>query len=345
MNIGMKEMIDRLERRGELTVEEYTELIKFRDAESVQYIARKADQIRQEQCGRRIELCGLIDLTSYCKNDCYYCGLRRENRFANRYRMEENDVLSCCETGYNRGIHSFLIQGGEDLYYTPEYIVQIIKAVKKKYPDCQVALALGEKSKTVYQKWMDAGAEGYILRYQTSDDSYYKKLHPGNMSLLKKKQCLWELKGLGYQLGTGFIVGTPNQKISHLAGEFVFLKGLSPALVMVGPFISAVNTPFEGARSGNVELTCFVLSILRLILPRAVLPVATTMAILDRMGNVKGVQAGANVVLPDLSPRNIREDYHCYSKRMLRGSEGREGLLLLRQQLQDAGYEIAGDNG
>lgn len=344
MNAGMKELIDRLEQQRQLNVQEYTELIRFRDDESIQYLSERAAAVRQLRFGRRIEFCGLIDLTNYCRNDCYYCGLRRENRFVKRYRMEEENVLSCCETGYIQGIRSFLIQGGEDLYYTAEKFSHIIRSVKKKYPDCQVILALGEKSKTVYGKWLEAGVDGYILRYQSSDEGYFKKLHPANMSLLKEKQCLWELKEMGYRLGTGFMVGTPNQKISHLAEELVFIKSLSPWLVMVGPFIPAPNTPFEGERSGNVEITYYLLSILRLMLPTSVLPVATTTAILDRMGNIKGVQAGADTVLPDLSPREIREDYHHYRKRMLRGFDGREGLILLRQQLQDAGYEITGDN-
>lgn len=345
MNAGIREMIDRLGQYGELAVEEYTELIRFRDAESIQYLAEKAEAVRQRKNGRRIEFCGLIDLTNYCRKDCYYCGLRRENRFVNRYRMEEEDVLSCCETGYIQGIRSFLIQGGEDLYYRPEMISHIIRSVKRKYRDCQVILALGEKSKSAYRQWLEAGADGYILRYQTSDEGYFKKLHPANMSLLKEKQCLWEMKTLGWRLGTGFIVGTPNQTISHLAEELVFLKSLSPWLVMVGPFIPAPNTPFEAERSGNVEITCYLLSLLRLMLPSAVLPVATTTTILDRMGNVRAVQAGADLVLPDLSPREIRGDYHKYRKQMLRGSDGREGLVLLRQQLRDAGYEITGDNG
>lgn len=345
MNSGMKELIDRLEQRSSLTEQEYTELIKFRDAESAEYLAERARETRQLRYGRRISFCGLIDLSNYCKNDCFFCGLRRENRFLDRYRMEEEDVLSCCETGYIQGIRSFLIQGGEDLYYTPDKVAHMIQSVKEKYPDCQVVLSLGEKPGKVYGQWLAAGMDGYILRYQTSDESYFKKLHPANMSLLKRKQRLWELKEQGCRLGTGLIVGTPGQKISQLAQELVFLKGLSPWMVMAGPFLSAPNTPFEGERSGNLDITCYFLSILRLMLPEAVLPVATTMAILDRMGNIRGVQSGADVVMPDLSPRKIREEYHCYSKKMLRGSDGREGLVLLRQQLQDAGYEIVGDNG
>lgn len=344
MNAGMKEMIDRLEQRRELTVEEYNELIRFRDAESIQYLSERAELMRKLHLGGGIVFCGLINLTNYCRNDCFYCGLRRENRFVNRYRMSEEEVLSCCDTGYKLGIRSFLIQGGEDLYFTPEMISGLLQLIKGNYPECKVILALGEKSKNVYERWKAAGADGYILRYQSSDELYFKRLHPPNMSLLKKKQCLWEMKDMGYSLGTGLIVGTPNQKISHLAEELLFIRSLSPWLVMAGPFIPAPHTPFEGERSGNVEITCCLLSILRLMLPKAVIPVATTLAMLDRMGNVRGVQAGADMVLTDLSPRNIRENYHYYSKRMFRGSDGREGLILLRQQLRDAGYEITGYN-
>lgn len=337
-------MIDRLEKTQRLPALDYAELIRFRDGESASYLAERAEAVRGGQFGRRIQFQGLIDLTSYCRNDCYYCGLRRENRFVHRYRMEAEDVLSCCETGYIQGIRSFLIQGGEDPVYTPDRIEQLVKEIRSKYPDCQVYLALGERSGAVYRKWVQAGMDGYILRYQTSDESYYKKLHPGNMSLLKKKQCLWELKGLECQLGTGFMIGTPNQKFTDLAQEMLFLKELSPQYIMVGPFISAANTPFESSRCGNVDLTCYLLSMLRLMFPGAILPVATTAAILERTGNWKGVQAGANMVLVDLTPRELREEYHQYSKRMFRGAEGREGLVQLREQLQDAGYEIAGDN-
>ncbi|MBO5483655.1 MAG: [FeFe] hydrogenase H-cluster radical SAM maturase HydE [Lachnospiraceae bacterium] len=345
MNEGLKEMIDRLESHGELSIEEYAELIRFRNQETAGYLAERADVVRRREYGNQVFIRGLIELTNYCKNDCYYCGIRRSNRFAQRYRLEEEEVFHCCDVGYAQGFRTFVIQGGEDLYYTPDRVAHMIEGIKKKYPDCAVTLSLGEKSRTVYKKWYDAGADRYLLRHETADESHYKKLHPGNMSLLRRKQCLWELKEIGYQVGAGFMVGSPYQRISNLAQDLVFLKTLNPHMVGIGPFIPAKNTPFETERGGNAELTLYLLSIIRLMLPRVLLPATTALGTVERNGRVRGMQAGANVVMPNLSPQEVRDQYTIYNRKISRGAEGIEGLEQLKQQMREAGYEVVVSRG
>lgn len=345
MNEGIKVLIDRLEWNGELSVAEYGELIRFRDKEAAEYLAQRANVIRKREYGNKVFIRGLIELSNYCKNDCYYCGIRRSNRFVERYRLEEEQVLECCDIGYKQGFRTFVIQGGEDLYYTPDKIAHMVSQIKDKYPDCAVTLSLGEKSKSVYKLWFDAGADRYLLRHETAEESHYKKLHPGNMSLLKRKQCLWELKEIGYQVGAGFMVGSPYQKIDNVAQDLEFLKKLDPQMVGVGPFVPAKNTPFEKERCGNTELTLYLLSIVRLMLPKVLLPSTTALGTLDRGGRVKGIQAGANVVMPNLSPQEAREKYALYNRKVSRGAEGNEGLELLKQEMAEAGYEVVVSRG
>lgn len=345
MNEGIKALIDQLERNSELSVEEYSELIQFRNKETAEYLAERANIIRKREYGNKVFIRGLIELSNYCKNDCYYCGIRRSNRFVQRYRLEEEQVLDCCDIGYAQGFRTFVIQGGEDLYYTPDRVAHMVAKIKEKYPDCAVTLSLGEKSKAVYKLWHDAGADRYLLRHETAEEGHYKKLHPGNMSLLRRKQCLWELKEIGYQVGAGFMVGSPYQRIANIAQDLEFLKKLEPHMVGIGPFVSAKNTPFENERCGNTDLTLYLLSMIRLMLPKVLLPSTTALGTLDRNGRVKGIQAGANVVMPNLSPQEVREQYALYNRKVSKGAEGNEGLELLKQEMAQAGYEVVVSRG
>lgn len=345
MNDGLKALVDRLEQEACLTEQEYAELIRFRDAETVEYMSRCAARVQRQHTKNRLAVMGTVDLSTYCKSDCYYCGFRRDNRFAARYRMTEAEVLECCRRGMERDIHLFLLQGGEDLQYTPEQIGGMIAAIRRRDPGAGVFLALGEKSRSVYRRWKHAGASGYILRHETAQDIYYKKLHPANMSLLRRKQCLWELKELGYLVGSGFMVGSPYQRIADLAKEFLFLRQLMPQLLMVGPFLPMEGTPFEEERNGNSDLTCFLLSLLRLSLPGVILPVAQTLELLDPEGALHAVKAGADLLLADLTPAPLREQYHCYKKRLLRGNVGVEALAEKEKKLREAGYEMVADSG
>lgn len=340
MNDGLKAMIDRLEQNRELTAEEYGELLRFRSKEMASYLAERADAVRKREYANDVWIRGAIALSSYCKNDCYYCGIRRSNRFAKRHRMEEAQVLQCCKLGYAQGCRTFLLQGGEDLYYSPDKVAHLVAAIKKDYPDCAVTLSLGERARSVYQLWHDAGADRYLLRHETADEGHYKKLHPGNLSLLRRKQCLWELKDIGYQVGAGFMVGSPYQTIDNLVQELEFMKMLQPQMVGIGPFIPAMHTPFENERSGNAELTLFLLSMLRLILPRVLLFASPSLESIDRNGRQKAIQAGANVVVQDLSPREAGECYTIYDRKYSRGMTEQRGLELIRQQMAEAGYEV-----
>lgn len=342
LNDGLRELVDRLGSGGALTPQEYTELLRFRDGEVSALLLEHVEALRKSGFGNELYPMGTIDISSYCKNNCYYCGLRRENRFAQRYRLEINEIMKCCENGWSKGIRSVLLQGGEDLLYTPDKIADIISEIRRQWSDIAIFLSLGEKSMAVYEKWKRAGADGYILCCESSKDSAYRKLHPAKMSLLRRKQCLWELKELGYILGSGFLIGTPYQKVSEMAEEFLFLRQLAPELVLTGTFLPADGTPFEGERMGLADLTDYMISLLRLTFPNLYLPVAQSLAAIDKDGNVNGVRAGADVILTDLTPADKRQEYHCFRKRLLRGKIGIEDFGSQLDKLEEAGYAAAG---
>lgn len=345
MNEGLKGIVDKLEAEGQLPQSEYLELIKFRNPETTEYLARRARLVREREYRNQVFIRGLIEISNHCKNDCYYCGIRRDNRFVTRYRLEEKEILECCNQGYQLGFRTFVLQGGEDLYYTEKKMAHIISAIKEKYPDCAVTLSLGEKSYQAYKTWFDAGADRYLLRHETANENHYKRLHPANMSQLRRKQCLWELKEIGYQVGAGIMIGSPSQTLANLAEDLVFLKQLNPQMVGIGPFIPAENTPFEKERPGNSDLTCYMLSIVRLMLPRVLLPATTALGTLEKDGRVKGMLSGANVVMPNLSPPETREKYTLYNRKISRGAEGSEGLEQLRKQMEEIGFTIAVSRG
>lgn len=341
VNEGLQEYAHRLRVMGQLSSAEYAELIRFRDGELLQLLCSYTEQIRKSRPDSSIMWVGTIDLTSYCKNNCYYCGMRRDNRFAERYRMSTEEVVACCLEGLEHGISCFLLQGGEDLWYTPDVVADMIRRICSLSEDVTVLLSLGEKSRAVYQKWRDAGATGYILCHQTTNDSFYRKLHPAQMSLLRRKQCLWELKELGYLVGSGFMIGTPYQRVAELADEFAFLRQLAPDIMMVDTFLAANGTPFEQERNGMPDLTYLILSLLRLSFPDIYLPVSQTVELTDREGVLRGVQAGADMVLADLTPEPLRRKYHCFKGRLMRGQTGAGKLEKYRRSLQEAHYEIA----
>lgn len=339
MNEGLKQIADRLTDGGRLTREDIVELIRFRDAQMTEYLAGRAVLAREQNRDSRIEIVGQVELSNYCRNDCYYCRLRRENRFVRRYRMEEEEILSYCLSGYRQGIRTFLLQGGEDYYYSDRKMSHILERLRQNLAGCRLILEMGEKSRTTYREWRAAGADGYLLRLETSVDKYYRKLHPGNMSLLRRKQCLWELKELGYQIGTGFLIGTPWQTVEHLAEDITFLKQLEPEGVVLSPFLPAAGTPFEKQRAGSTQTTCFLLSVVRLLLPGAVLPISTEMAESDKRGRTEGLGCGADAVIVSLTTSDIQKAYDVYSRRSR--SAGREETVeKVREELSAAGYRL-----
>ena len=316
-------------------------LIRNHTPETDQYLYRKADRIRRQNYGDYIYIRGLIELTNYCKNDCLYCGIRRSNPNAQRYRLTQEDILECCQTGYKLGFRTFVLQGGEDGWYTDKIVSQIVSSIKHDYPDCAVTLSLGEKSRETYQAWFDAGADRYLLRHETATPEHYARLHPPELSLTRRKECLRDLKEIGYQTGCGFMVGAPFQTPEHLAEDLLYIHELQPQMVGIGPFIPHHDTPFAHEPAGTVDDTLFFLALIRLILPRVLLPATTALGTIDPKGREKGVHAGANVIMPNLSPLSVRKKYMLYDNKISTGEEAAESIASLKTRMAAIGCQIA----
>lgn len=341
----MKALVERLERERTLSQSDFATLIRGRNPETAQLLAQKAAAQRQKYYGKDVYLRGLIEFTNYCKNDCYYCGIRRSNRQAERYRLSQEEILDCCRMGYGLGYRTFVLQGGEDPWYTPERIAALVRQIKKNWADCAVTLSVGEHPKEVYQQWFDAGADRYLLRHETADACHYGMLHPETMSLEKRMQCLWDLKEIGYQVGCGFMVGSPGQTAEHLAKDLVFIRELEPHMVGIGPFIPQKDTPFGQETAGTLELTVYLLSIIRLMLPQVLLPATTALGTIHPKGRELGILAGANVCMPNLSPVAVRKKYALYDDKICTGDEAAECVRCLQNRIEGIGYHVAPGRG
>lgn len=341
----MKQLIDKLAEENRLTREEYIDLIENRNPETCEYLFDKARKVREKHYGREVYLRGLIEFTNYCKNDCYYCGIRRSNPNVTRYRLTKEEILDCCNEGYLLGFRTFVLQGGEDSHYNDTDIVDIIRDIKRLYPDCALTLSIGEHSLESYQAFYEAGADRYLLRHETADSNHYKTLHPPNLSPEFRKQCLQELKEIGYQVGSGFMVGSPGQTIENLADDLLYLQELQPHMVGIGPFIPHHDTPFAGESSGTTELTLFLLGLIRLMLPAVLLPATTALGTIDPMGREKGILAGANVLMPNLSPIKVRNKYMLYDNKICTGDEAAECRNCLEGRMKLIGYNPVVDRG
>lgn len=304
-----------------------------------------ADEVRRRYYGDEVFLRGLIEFTNYCKNDCYYCGIRRSNRQAERYRLTKEDIMDCCHEGYELGYRTFVLQGGEDMYYTDNMICEIISEIHSKYPDCAVTLSIGEKSRESYKQYFDAGAERYLLRHETANEAHYKMLHPEKMSSENRKRCLYQLKEIGYQVGTGFMVGSPFQTMEHLIEDLRFIQKLKPDMIGIGPYITHRQTPFNGYPSGSLELTLRMIAILRLMFPYALIPATTALGTIDGTGREKGLKAGANVVMPNLSPVRVRKQYDLYDNKICTGEESAQCRGCLERRVNSVGYRIVNSRG
>jgi len=341
----MKKLIEKLEKEKILTKEEFAFLIENRNEEIAEFLFEKARKIRETHYGKDVYIRGLIEFTNYCKNDCLYCGIRRSNKTCERYRLTKEDILLCCEEGYGLGFRTFVLQGGEDNHYSDDYMCEIISEIKRKYPDCAITLSIGEKSKESYQKFFDAGADRYLLRHETADFSHYAKLHPENLSAENRQRCLWDLKEIGYQVGTGFMVGSPYQTTENLAKDLKFVEKFSPDMCGIGPFITHKSTPFKDMPSGSFETTLFLLSVLRLIKPNLLLPATTALGTINPKGRELGILAGANVVMPNLSPVNVRKKYELYDNKICTGEESAQCKECLNNRIESIGYRIVTDRG
>ncbi len=343
--ISLTHLIEKLQREHRLTKEEYLRLLTGRTPETQALLAQKARACCEETYGKGIYIRGLIEFTNYCKNNCYYCGLRCENSHVTRYRLTEEEILSCCREGYALGYRTFVLQGGEDPCFTPQRVADLVQSIKGEFPQCAVTLSVGEQSRETYALWRKAGADRYLLRHETANENHYRLLHPQSMALARRKQCLWDLKDLGYQVGAGMMVGSPHQTLEHLAEDLCFLQELQPHMVGIGPFIPQKDTPFGLESAGSVDLTVYLLSMVRLMLPKVLLPATTALATLHEKGREKGILAGANVCMPNLTPSQQREHYALYDNKLSWAGESAQNLDQIKKQMAAMGFTIVESRG
>ena len=337
-------LIEKLNNTHSLNKDEALQLIK-QGAQHKNLLFALAQETAQKNFGRQIFVRGLIEFTNYCKNDCYYCGIRRSNKNAARYRLTQEEILECCHAGYGLGFRTFVLQGGEDYFYSDEDIAAIVRAIKAQHPDCAVTLSIGERSRETYALWKKAGADRYLLRHETADCTHYAKLHPTELSAQNRQNCLYTLKELGYQAGAGFMVGSPYQTAENLADDLMFLQKLRPQMIGIGPFIPHHDTPFKDEPAGSVELTLVLLAVLRLLFPHVLLPATTALGTLAPGGRLLGIKAGANVIMPNLSPQNVRGKYLLYDNKLHTGAEAAEALNELQREVASIGYRIVSARG
>lgn len=341
-----KELFDKLYQNTQLTETEYKELLELHtDKEIAEYGFELARKRQKETFGNEVYTRGLIEISNYCKNDCIYCGIRRSNQNAERYRLSEEEILSCCESGYALGFRTFVLQGGEDGYYTDDLLEDLLHKIKAAYPDCAITLSLGERSRESYERLYAAGADRYLLRHETANEAHYGKLHPAEMSLKNRKQCLYTLKEIGYQVGCGIMVGSPYQTIDNLVEDLTFIKALNPHMVGIGPFIPQKDTPFGEMEQGSLEMTLFLLAIIRLMLPKVLLPATTALGTIHSRGRELGILAGGNVVMPNLSPVKVRKKYALYDNKICTGEEAAECRGCLGNRMESIGYKLVVSRG
>ena len=341
----IQDVLDKLCASSELTREELISLLENRNPDTQKFLAEKASAVARKTYGNKVFVRGLIEFTNYCRNDCYYCGIRCSNKNAERYRLTEEEIAGCASYGYDLGFRTIVLQGGEDQYYKDDMIVSIIKAIKKEHPDVAVTLSIGEKSYESYKAFFNAGADRYLLRHETADFDHYAKLHPANLSAENRQQCLFNLKKIGFQTGAGFMVGSPYQTNENIADDLLFLKKLDPEMIGIGPFIPHQDTQFKEMKAGGLDLTLYLLSIIRLMLPTVLLPATTALGTINPRGRELGILAGANVVMPNLSPVGVRKKYALYDNKICTGEEAAECMNCLKNRIGGIGYEIVTDRG
>ena len=341
----MKQLIDQLARERDLPDEALLSLIRCETPEAEEYLAQTAAAVRQKHYGKDVYIRGLIEFTNYCKNDCLYCGIRRSNQKAQRYRLSEEDILECCRHGYELGFRTFVLQGGEDPYFTRERMVRIVSSIKQKFPDCALTLSVGEKSREEYEAYFAAGADRYLLRHETACPCHYAKLHPAELTLAERMRCISDLKKIGFQTGIGFMVGSPFQTPQNILQDLRYIQSLRPEMVGIGPFIPHKDTPFCDEPAGTARQTLRLLAIIRLMLPTVLLPATTALGTVSGDGRVRGMQFGANVVMPNLSPLSVRKKYMLYDNKIATGEEAAESVHLLRKTMNAIGYQVVTARG
>ena len=341
----MTELAIKLLKEKKLSQNEYKTLISTYTAEDADALAKEACRIRDEVYGKKVFIRGLIEISNICRNDCFYCGIRKSNAHCVRYRLTHEEILECCEEGYNLGFRTFVLQGGEDGYYTDKVLCGILAEIKSRFPECAVTLSLGERTYESYLALFNAGADRYLLRHETADAEHYSRLHPQNLTLENRMRCLEDLRDIGYQVGAGFMVGSPYQTVDHIAKDLCFIQDFKPDMCGIGPFIPHKDTPFGDFSGGSASLTCFLLSVIRIIHPCVLLPATTALGTVSEDGREKGILSGANVVMPNLSPASVRKKYQLYNNKLSDGAESAQCLQQLKERVALTGCEITVDRG
>ena len=336
-------MIEKLSQNRDLSDDELTSLLST-DTHDF-FLIRAADMIRRQTYGTDVYIRGIIEFTNHCKNNCYYCGIRRDNAKAVRYRLSLEEILSCCQVGYGLGFRTFVLQGGEDPHYTDGLMCEIVSAIRREYDDCAITLSLGERSRDSYRALFAAGANRYLLRHETANEGHYRMLHPDSMNLENRKNCLWNLKDIGYQVGSGFMVGSPGQTLAHIVEDLRFLQKLSPAMIGIGPYIRHQDTPFRNCRDGDLKLCLRLIAVLRLMFPYALIPATTALGTIAPDGRERGLLAGANVVMPNLSPTDVRQLYKLYDNKICLSEEAAECSRCIAARIGHVGYRIVVHRG
>ncbi len=345
MKMELVTLIDKLVAEHKLSKEEYITLLNGCGSEEAAYLAEKARAEKEKHYGSNVYIRGLIEISNICQNDCYYCGIRRSNKNCERYRLTEEDILECCREGYELGFRTFVLQGGEDGYFTDERLVALLHSIKANHPDCAVTLSLGERSKASYKALKEAGADRYLLRHETANEGHYTKLHPEELSWKHRMECLQWLRECGYQVGAGFMVGSPYQTVEMLAGELKFIEEFKPEMCGIGPFIPHKDTCFKDEPAGSVEQTLLLLSMIRLIHPKVLLPATTALGTMAENGRERGILAGANVVMPNLSPVSVRKKYMLYDNKLSDGAESAQAKKELEKRMAAIGCTVVVDRG
>ena len=338
-------LIDKLNLNKSLTCDEYLYILENFSKDDIKYAKALAETIRKNVYGNKVFIRGLIEISNYCKNGCLYCGINRDNKKCERYRLTKEEIMLCCENGYSLGFRTFVLQGGEDNHFTDKIICDIVSEIKEKYPDCAVTLSLGEKSFESYKAFYDAGADRYLLRHETADSEHYSRLHPKDLSLKTRMECLYNLKRIGFQTGCGIMVGSPYQTNAHLAKDLKFIEEFDPEMCGIGPFLPHKDTVFSGFDKGSFELTLFLLSLIRIMKPSILLPSTTALGTIVDGGREMGILSGANVIMPNLSPESAKDKYMLYDNKLRTGLESSEGLIQLKKKFSEIGYEIVTDRG
>lgn len=340
-----KELITKLEAQGVLDKEEFVQLLSTHSDDDLKFAQNLARETTLKFFGNKIYIRGLIEFTNICKQNCLYCGLRAENKNASRYRLTKDDIMECCREGYALGFRTFVLQGGEDPHFGDALVCDIIKSIKTEFPDCAVTLSIGEKSRDAYQTFFDAGADRYLLRHETANPEHYSRLHPENLTLASRKECLFNLKDIGFQTGCGFMVGSPYQSFETLAEDLLFIHKLQPQMVGIGPFVPHKDTPFGNEPHGSLELTLFLLALVRIMQKNVLLPSTTALGTIHPEGREMGILSGANVVMPNLSPISVRKKYMLYDGKISTDEEAAEGVEALKKRIKKIGYEITVSRG